>query len=453
MTTSAPHPVAESEISPDQTFKLALILRLSAFQIGSAMGDILTAGVWNRIMISDFGIPAWPVGLLIALKNFMAPVSLWIGYRSDTKPLFGQYRTSYIWLGRGSILLSFLLLGFSTVRLENNTADVVGWLTAVITFLMYGLGTLFSGSPYLALVRDSAPPEKQGISIGIVETVLIALFPVVAIGFSRMLTNYDAALFWRLILFVTIVGGFFWFSAVVGVENRNKRETSSARRVRQTDLRATFGKIWGDDRTRRFFVFLFIATFAAWMQDNILEPFGADLFEMAVEETTRLTSYWGTATIVVLLASFYIWRKKRPEELSAVAGRGLLIMGLGMLLVAGSAFAEQERLFLSGLVIFGAGFGFYTFGGLSLMAAMSPDPNAGAYLGLWTVAILVSKGVGTFMGGVIRDVVLVFSDGFPLAYSIPCLVAGLGLWTAVIILRGINIPAFVKEAAAEQTTE
>lgn len=440
-------PIVESDIESSRIFQLGLILRLSTFQIGSAMGDILTAGVWNRIMISDFGIPAWPVGLLIALKNFMAPISLWVGYRSDTKPLFGQYRTSYIWLGRGSILLSFLLLGFSTIRLEANTGDVVGWLMAVITFLLYGLGTLFSGSPYLALVRDSAPRSKQGISIGIVETVLIAMFPIVAIGFSRMLTTYDPVMFWRLIIFVTVVGGFFWFIAVVGVENRNKAITQSAHRVGQADLQATFQKVWGDERTRRFFVFLFVATFAAWMQDNILEPFGADVFDMAVDETTRLTSYWGTATILILLASFYIWRKKRPENQAAVTSRGLVIMGLGMLVLAGSAFVGQERLFLLALVVFGAGFGFYTFGGLSLMAAMSPDPNAGTYLGLWTVAILVSKGLGTFMGGVSRDVVLAFSDGFAPAYGITCLIAGIGLWTAVYVLRGIDVPAFVREAA------
>ena len=32
------------------------------------------------------------------------------------------------------------------------------------------------------------------------------------------------------------------------------------------------------------------------------------------------------------------------------------------------------------------------------MVVMSPDPNSGAYLGLWTVAILVSKGQ-TCVGG------------------------------------------------------
>jgi BCD family chlorophyll transporter-like MFS transporter len=344
------------------------------------------------------------------------------------------------------ILLSLLLLGFSTVRLEGNTGDFVGWLAAVLSFLLYGLGALLSGSPYLALVRDSAPLPKKGIAIGIVETVLIAMFPIVAIGFSRILTTYDPVMFWRLILFVIVTGGFFWFFAVAGVEKRNRAITRAAPRVRQVDLRATFQAIWADARTQRFFIFLFVATFAAWMQDNILEPFGADVFDMAVQETTRLTSYWGTATILVLLASFYIWRKKRPEEQAGVAGRGLAIMGLGMFLVAGSALAGQERLFLLGLVVFGFGFGFYTFGGLSLMAAMSPDPHAGAYLGLWTVAILVSKGLGTFMGGVSRDVVLYLSDGLPLAYGVTCLIAGVGLWTAAWLLRSINIPAFVKEA-------
>jgi BCD family chlorophyll transporter-like MFS transporter len=460
MTTTSDSPIQssvtniiEGEVISTQIFELRRILRLSTFQIGSAMGDILTAGVWNRIMISDFGIPAWPVGLLLALRYFMAPISLWVGHRSDTKPLFGHYRTSYIWLGRGLILIALLLLGFGTVRLEGNTADPAGWSAVVVTFLMYGLGTLLSGSPFLALVRDTAPRKKQGIAIGIVEMVLIAMFPIAAISFSRMLTSYDPALFWRLILFVVAAGGFFWFFAVAGVEKQNKEITKSARAVSQTDLKATFRKIWSDKRTRRFFIFLFIATFSAWMQDNILEPFGADIFGMAVKETTRLTGYWGTATILFLLASFYIWRKKRPEDQAKVAGWGLAVMGLGMLLVAGSAFAGQERLFLMALVVFGAGFGLYTFGGLSLMAAMSPDPHAGAYLGLWTVAILVSKGLGTFMGGVSRDVVLHLSDNFSPAYGITCLLAGLGLWTAVVVLRGINVPAFVKETAAEVNQE
>jgi len=432
------------------TFSIRRILRLSTFHIGSAMGDILTTNVWNRIMISDFGIPAWPVGLLLALKYFLAPISLWVGYRSDTKPLLGWYRTSYIWLGRFSMLLSFPLLGAGTVILERNTADPFGWFVSSLSFILYGLGTLLSGSPFLALVRDSKKKKKQGIAISIVQTAMITMFPIVAFTFSRMLVSYRSDLFWRLILFVSVIGGFFWFVAIAGAEKRNRRWYSAEagkKRIgsESIDLRNTFRIIWNDGRTRRFFVFLFVATFAAWMQDNILEPFGAEVFGFQVAETTRFTSYWGSATVLVLFSSFFIWRKRKPEEQSAVTKVGLVIMALGMILLTGSAFNAQETLLIPSLIVFGAGFGLYTFGGLSLMAAMSPDPNSGAYLGLWTVAILVSRGMGTFMGGVFRDVLFAMQVNETGTYAIIFGIAALGLVSAVAVLTGIDFFAFVRD--------
>jgi MFS transporter, BCD family, chlorophyll transporter len=347
-------------------------------------------------------------------------------------------------------LLSFLIIGASTVRLEQNTGDPLAWLILFLCFLAYGLGTLISGSPYLALVRDSAPKSKQGIAIGIVETALIAMFPIAAVGFGRMLTTYDPAIFWRLILFVIVVGGFFWWFSVAGAEKTNRRHGVGPVESAQIDLRATFDLIWGDGRTRRFFVFLFVATFSAWLQDNILEPYGADVFRWDVGQTTRLTGYWGTATVLVLVASFVIWRKRPPETLSGVARTGLLIMALGMVILAGSAFSVASSVFLTGLVIFGAGFGLYTFGGLSLMAVMSPDPHSGAYLGLWTVAILVSKGLGTFMGGVIRDLMLAAQDDATLAYGVAFAIAAVGLAAAALLLSGLDIIGFARDSGRDE---
>lgn len=436
---------------PDETteamvpFNIWRIFHLSTFQVGSAMGDILTAGVWNRILISDFGIPAWPVGLLIASRYFLAPISLWVGHRSDTLSLWGWHRTSYIWLGRGLMLLAIPLLGASTVMLGENTSDPLAWLVAFACFLLYGLGTLVSGSPYLALVRDSAPKSKQGIAIGIVETVLIALFPIVAIVFSRMLTIYNPALFWRLILFVMVVGGFFWWFSVSGAEKRNRRYGVGPEASSRIKLRETFEQIWDDGRTRLFFLFLFVSTFSAWLQDNILEPAAADIFGWQVDQTTRLTGYWGTATVIVLVASFIIWRNRRPEELSGITRTGLVIMALGMLTLVGSTYLLNTSLLLLGLIIFGAGFGFYTFGGLSLMAVMSPDPNAGAYLGLWTVAILVSKGLGTFMGGVVRDLLLAVQNSPAVAYGAVFALSAAGLLLAALIISRLDAIGFARE--------
>lgn len=428
------------------TFSIPTTLRLSTFQIGSAMGDILATAVWNRILISDLGLPAGPVGLLIALRYLISPLSIWAGHRSDTHPLFGLYRTPYIWAGRGLMVLSFPLLAVSLTMFGNNNS--LGWLVALACFLLYGIGTLLSGSPFLALVRDSAPREKQGLAISMVETALITLFPLVAIGFGRWKERYDPAVFWQMVLFTMAVSAFFWFFAVFRVERRNRRLGSGPKPtdvVEHTDFRATFSKIWHDPRTRLFFIFLSLATFAAWMQDNVMEPFGGDVFDMPIGETTRFTGYWGGATVLVLVPSFYFWRRRPPERQAPIAFVGLMIMAVGMALTGTSGLLNTSALLLPALVVFGGGFGLYTFGGLSLMAVMSPDSNAGAYLGLWTISVLISKGLGTFFGGLLRDIFLAVNLSQGMSYGLIFVVSALLLAAAALLLLRLDVVGFARE--------
>jgi len=134
-------------------------LRLSSFQIGSAMGDILITSIWNRILIVNFGIPATPVGLLIALRYLLSPLSLWAGNLTDNRPFFGLRRTPMIWLGRVLMVASLPFLGLSVMRLEGSTTDPWGWSFALVSSLAYGVGTLISGGPFLAL---GANPRRSG---------------------------------------------------------------------------------------------------------------------------------------------------------------------------------------------------------------------------------------------------------------------------------------------------
>jgi BCD family chlorophyll transporter-like MFS transporter len=182
------------------------------------------------------------------------------------------------------------------------------------------------------------------------------------------------------------------------------------------------------------------------MQDGILEPYAADVFGWGVEQTTRLTGYWGSATVLVLVSSLIIWRKRRPEEQTNTSQSGLLVMALGMGILVASATSGNTSVFMTGLILFGAGFGLYTFGGLSLMVAMSPDPHSGAYLGLWTVAILVSKGLGTLLGGIIRDLMLLFGSATSAAYGVIFLVASLGLLAAAVIISRIDVSGFIRDS-------
>jgi BCD family chlorophyll transporter-like MFS transporter len=100
-------------------------------------------------------------------------------------------------------------------------------------------------------------------------------------------------------------------------------------------------------------------------------------------------------------------------------------------------------------MVYGLGFGIYTFGGLSMMAAMSPNIRAGAYLGLWSIAILLFKGLGTLAGGALRDF---FLSGLGLdagsAYGLVFLLAAAGLAGASFLARGIDVAGFSRESAA-----
>lgn len=417
-------------------------MRLSSFQIGSAAAEILTASVWNRIVIVDLGKPATLVSLFLVLQYVLLPISLWAGNRSDTSPIRGRRRTPYIWLGRGIVLMSFPLLWYSITPLAEGN-DLLGWSLAFVAFLLFGAGKLMSGSVYLALVRDSAPPKKQGLAISMAEVALITFFPIMAIVYGRWMELYDPAVFRQMIFGTVAIAGFFWWFAVVRVE---PRDTAPRIVAPHRPMRKTFAEMWQDSRTRRFFAFLALATLAAWMQDSILEPFGGDVLNLPAGSTTRFTTYWGGATVVVVILCFIIWRKRPPEAQTGVARVGLAIMAVGMALLAIESILGNSDYLIPSLLVFGGGFGLYTFGGLSLMAVMSPSRGAGAYLGLWTIAILLFKGVGTFLGGVLRDLFFLGAE-LPggIAYALVFGLSAAGLLLSLFIVRSGDIVSFARE--------
>ncbi|GMQ79182.1 MAG: BCD family MFS transporter [Anaerolineae bacterium] len=430
----------------EESFKFRFILRLSTFQIGSAMADILMTSVWNRIMISNFGIPAWPVGLLIALRYLLFPLSLWAGYQSDNHPILRLHRTPYIWFGRFLMFISFPFLGLSLGRLADNSGDVLGWLLALLCFLLYGAGTLISGSPFLALVRDSAPKEKQGLAISTVQTVLIAFFPVSAIAFGYWLETYNQTTFWQVIFFTMIVAAFFWIFAIIRMEKPKIENKITSEGPTLSSFIETFKKIWNDRRTRHFFAFLAVGTVAAWAQDNVLEPFGAEVFDMPVGQTTRLNAYWQGPLVVVLVLVAFIRRKYPPEEQTGITRFGLVLMTFGMVLLGLSSIVSNTNLVIFGLVIFGAGFGFFTFGAFSLLAVMTTDIEAGAYLSLWTICILVSRGLGISLGSILRDIFIALTNTPELAYGAIFFLEAVGLLVAAQLLSKRDILGFARDS-------
>ncbi len=444
--------------SSEPRFSWWLVLRLCTFQIGSAMGDILVTSIWNRIMIVNFGFPALPIGLLIALRYLLSPLSLYAGFRSDTTLFLGLRRTSYIWLGRAMMVASFPLLGLSITLFDASRNASFGWILAFISFLLYGTGTLLSGSPFLALVRDAMPRARQGLALSVLETALILFFPIAAISFSLVLHEYTLAGFWELIVITALVGGFFWVFAIAGVEQRGVmhkavEHTAEKTRAQFQEFRGTFTKIYNDPRARAFMLFLGGATFSAWAQDAILEPFGAEVLQATIAQTTRYSSYWQGATALILIIAAFVWRKRKPERQAPIAKIGLGIMGAGMLWLALTSLTGIRWMVNPALLVFGIGFGFYTFSAFQLLVVMTSDKAAGAYLGLWTVTILLTRGLGILAGGALRDGLYGFTQSHPLTYGIIFGLEGLGLLISIVLLARVNIIGFARDTGRISPTE
>ncbi|MGB0389070.1 MAG: BCD family MFS transporter [Ardenticatenaceae bacterium] len=412
--------MAHNSSSPSG-FSLLRTLKLGSFHIGSAFTDILVSGVWNRILISNLGVSATPVAFLAALRYFIAPLTIWIGHRSDTTALLGYRRLSYIYLGRLLTWLSLPLLPLVIFELATDQSSLVGWGLALVIFLLYGLGTLISGAPFLALVRESAPPAKQGLAIVMVQTVLLFGFAVVPISYAILMKEYTPAGFWRLVGLAMLGAALTWLFSVWGEERRNidtPRSKSAAKAqipptegltkehtsVASPDFMGMMRTILAQPNTRTFFFLLSFGAIALFAQDAILEPFGGDLFGLDVGTTTRFNAYYGTGVLLAMIIGSILTRRWLPQQYTGVTAVGLLgiIVSLGMLVVA--ALAHIEALLVPTLFAFGITSGIYTVGGLNLMIAMTDEEQAGTYLGLWTMAQLVFRGVGISLGGLVLDV-------------------------------------------------
>lgn len=78
--------------------------------------------------------------------------------------------------------------------------------------------------------------------------------------------------------------------------------------------------------------------------------------------------------------------------------------------------------------------------------AVNREEQAGAYLALWSVVQLISRGAGIAVGGVVRDVALALSSEFRIAYTAVFVIEAAGVFGAIWLLRRVDVSAFARGA-------
>ncbi|MFU8886447.1 MAG: BCD family MFS transporter [Cyanobacteriota bacterium] len=444
---------------------LASTLRLGLFQGCLGCLAVVFAGLMNRVMISELGYPALLVGLALAFEQFVAPARVLFGQLSDARPIAGRHRLPYIWLGTtlfcGLAVLSVPLI-FRVARLLEAGSPAQLWLSIAGLcglFALYGLAISMASTPYLALVIDRTTEQERSRAVGIIWCLLTVGIVIGAIATAIALQGLDGVrdpavlepVLFRFMVGVVLTVLVLTVVATVGMErNRALRpaagEAGSPPRDDAITLRQAWSLVTSSRQVVVFFLFLVLFTLGLFLQDPILESYGAEVFGMPIAATASLNALWGIGTLVGLLLAG-VWIVPALGKL-ATARLGCQLIAASLLLLLLCGLTAQAPLLRGVMLLFGLSAGIGTNSALVLMLDLTLPEAAGTFVGVWGLAQAMSRALGKVLGGGLldlgrwlADLAGLGSDPFP-AYALVLGVEVLVALGALLALSRVNLRQF-----------
>jgi BCD family chlorophyll transporter-like MFS transporter len=453
----------------EQNLTVGRNIKIGLFHLGSGMADVVTTGIWNRIMISDLGFSATPVSLLISLKYFLAPLGVWAGRKSDQGTVGGYRRLFWIWLGRVMMAFGTATLGIMTAQLARGAeATTAVWLVLATSMLLFSLGNAISGGTFLALIYDRANPKQRGRAVGVVWTFLLLGFTFAGAIFGSMLPStkelgaegartlsFSPDMLQNLFIIGALVMAGLWFFSLLGEERRSTGAVApSPEHARSASIWADLKLVWSNRQTRFFFWFLALSMMFAFAQDPILEPFAGEVFKMDAAHTTRFAEYWGSMSIIGTLVCLWLGRRYPSLTNTRFSNIGVGLLVLTFVVFGISALASVRSLVTIGLLLLGTGLGVWNVGTLGMMMEMSPSGRAGTFLGFWTLVVTIFRGLGTSAAGIILDVMKGLTSGnLTVSYGTIFVICTVGMAISLWALRSVKVKEFqAEQGVIEQDT-
>ena len=434
-------------------------MRLGLFQACLGCLAVIFAGLLNRVMLSELAFPGLLVGGALAFEQFMAPSRILFGQISDAHPLVGRHRTPYIWLGTvlfcALAVLAIPLIFRLHAAFNGGGAGAIGIgvLALCGLFALYGLSVSLATTPYLALVIDLTEEEERPRAVGLIWCLLTVGIVAGAIATAISLRGLDgvpdpALLEPVLLQFMIRVAAVVLLLTLLAIwgQEPNRLLANTASRASDRDDAITLGAAWSLITSSRqvlvFFGFLVCFTLALFLQDPILESYGAEVFAMPIAATASLSGVWGVGTLLgLLLAGF--WLVPRLGKFAcARLGCQLILLSLLLLVLAGIP-ARRDLLQLV-LFVFGLASGIGTNSALVLMLDLTLPEAAGLFVGVWGLAQALSRALGKLLGGGLLDLARTLAPGGAayLHFSAVFLVEALIAVLALQLLRHLNLRQF-----------
>ncbi|MFN5341304.1 MAG: BCD family MFS transporter [Roseiflexaceae bacterium] len=432
-------------------------LRLALPKIGAGWMFAILTSHFNRVSIVELGVVAVVITMMIGMHHFLSPFQVVFGRMADRYPIFGYRRTPYFIIG--SLIASLTFVFLPDVAAAMGQGQTWAFVAGFGLLFLFGIGIAATGDSHHALIAEVTDEKTRGIVVAVVWTFTIisaiaaAIF--IKVSVSEQFVFAEMQSLYRMTPVVVMCA----MLPILGIEKRRTKAdlhalaaTSATARVSPLQaLSVAYTLIRTNTQVRAFFGFVFFSIVGIFLQDAILEVFGAEVFGMTIKQTSMFSSTWGGGVLGgMLLMGILSSVTSIPKKLIGLIGGFGTAFGLGLLTM--TALTGMQSLLMPALIIMGVFTGFYNVGALSMMMDMTVEGSTGLYMGIWGMAQAFGMGVSSFASGTLKTLliesgVLSPAIGYTAIFGLEVVLMVVG----VAVLRSVDIQQFRSLSRADLT--
>ena len=423
-----------------------LVLKLGLVRFATSFLVVLLANVLNRVLIVDLTVPAALVTFSFAFQHVMTPVGLVTGYFSDNYAVRGRRRAPYIW---GGMLLSVAVMPFFpswALDLGAQPHSRALLYQGVLLFSLFGIGTTVSATAINALLVDRIPEQDRGGALTMVWILTLLGFIVGSALAGVLFPAFDPGKIHQLFVAVTLVVVAVTLWGAWGIEPPSEAEATPGHH--QMALWPTLKFLASNRQALAFFVFLGTTIFFLAIQTFLLTPYGGEVLDLPVAETSRFGIYTtygilaGMVGVHLLVSGHQKWANRIVLVVSLVVGAA----AFGLLSL--TSFRPDPTWGIYALCLLGLARGFYNVGLSHLTMHMAHPKFSGIFMGLWNLASGLALAAGEMTGGFLKDRFAYLSGSEAGAYGWVFLLEGVGLLACLLFLVPLKLEKYRPQLAA-----
>ncbi|ARN73161.1 BCD family MFS transporter [Oceanicoccus sagamiensis] len=430
----------------------------------------------NRVAISDLGLPAALMAVIIGVYTLFGPIQPVIGRMCERWPIMGYRRTPYMLIGTLLGSLAFPLM--PPVMLYMVEGSLLGYLAFLLLFCAFGLCIAMQANVFLDLLNDVTTDETRSRVVTMTWTIQALSMAAWAYVFGLLMPEYTPEgmqfmynLSPLVMMSITILG--LWgLETKLTPEQLAEIKRNPPKPVKLLEpMKESINVIQYNRHAALFFVFIIFSLLSVFLQDMIQEVWAADLFEMEAGESTIFqTLYNGLQTVGMAACGIFVGvtASKRKQKVIDAGGNGdevktlpmdfgkkLLKIGaslsiLGFALLAWASYEKNLDLFYAFYCLSAFSLGLYVFPSISFMADMTVKGQESKYLGLWSLAQVIGLFLSFTVSGLLYSV-LVESGWLQgnMAFSIIFILQALMVVLCYIAVRNVTIEGLQAGARTE----